>query len=245
MLDFFDAQEQEEDDDCQKTANSILSKVTKSIVNIPEGWSIDKREWLEKLLDENIKWSEKDRNYCSLLDPMLKGGFSQTVLTTFERHALELNSEDKRELGQYLTVRLGRHLEGTEAIEALQSNIVHLPAHYQLSHDWVNAMRVAQIKAGQFDYFDAINTTCPQLEWETEKTESDTALETVNDQVHPYQFQSDLLIGSLRQSYIQIKLEAWWELVEEGHLLEEIFQQKREGLLSATEEDDLTKLSLN
>ena len=43
----------------------------------------------------------------------------------------------------------------------------------------------------------------------------------------------------------QIKLELLWELVEEGHLSEEVFQQKREELLLATEEDDPTKPSLN
>ena len=221
-------EEEEEENECQKAAHSILSGVTDTVVNTPEGWPIDNKEWLEKLLDENIKLYEKSRNYCSLLDPMLKGEYTETVLTAFERHALEMNSEDKRTLGQYLTVRLGRHLAGAEAVEALQRNIVHLPAHYQLSHDWVNAMRVAQIKAGQFDYFDSINAVCPQLEWVTEETAVPATPQQLLD---PYQPQSGQAYNHMLQALFQAKLEIMWELVEEGHLSEEVFQQKREALL--------------
>ena len=226
--DAMEQEEQEEENECQKAAHSILSGVTDTVVNTPEGWPIDNKEWLEKLLDENIKLYEKSRNYCSLLDPMLKGEYTETVLTAFERHALEMNSEDKRTLGQYLTVRLGRHLAGAEAVEALQRNIVHLPAHYQLSHDWVNAMRVAQIKAGQFDYFDSINAVCPQLEWVTEETAVPATPQQLLD---PYQPQSGQAYNHMLQALFQAKLEIMWELVEEGHLSEEVFQQKREALL--------------
>ena len=231
-----------------KKSYSLLVGVTKASIKPVEGWPTDPSIYADKLLEQYVRPnnSENSLNYNGLVHPMLDGRLTETALKVYEKQTLELNSEDKREIGQYLTVGLGQRLAGAEAIEALQRNIVHLPSHYQLSHDWVNAMRVANIKAGKFEYFDAINSICPQLEWVSEEAaETETDVATVEGQIHPYRFQSDSLMSSLHQAYIQIKLETLWELVEEGHLSEEVFQQKREALLLATEENDPTKLSLN